>query len=447
MPVDVVKLDITTSTAALAKETYNDVAVIGRSNTEPAMGFSTPRRYNDSSAVADDTDDGSDSHVASETLEAMGVSDWIVTVLPENEYTETFGDDLEGDVVEVENTPISGSTNATVTVGSEELDAIPRTESPPTTEDGPNSGEAYINYDTGEVALGTLPAGDGDTVEVAYSAVQYTDGLAELRDLGVDVAFLANTHAGITDIGDLSQLASWGSGFYCAVVAAGENGANYDTQDAAMDAAHDVSAYLSSPNVLFVAHQSPDDVAAYVAGQLGVERPWHDPLFYGDSYPGLTNTPYRRALVGEPGQNGTFEGGNSDGEGSVNALISVQGTTVLSNSLTTAGLASNYRYLDVWRTEGFITDQAERALIGLALREDQIPFNTLGKTLIEDALKGSLFEYVGSRQPFTDLTVNVPGREQIPDDNVANRIWGPITINGTLSGNTHQFEVQFAASI
>lgn len=451
MPIDIVDVDISNQTAAVAQETYNDILVVGSSTTAPAQGFNRPTWYTDPSAVSEDVAAGSDVHTASQYLDAMGVEQWLVVVLEETTYTDLIADSdtTATQSGTVNTTPVAGNADVTISVDGTDQNVVPVTDSPPNANETPAAGEALFNYDTGEVYTGTATSGAGAGLEVSYSSLSWADAFTSLQDYDPDVGILADTNVGVPNVGDADELITWGAGHGMAVVLAGPNGNDFASDESAMETYHDVSSYVQSGNTLMFAHKSPEDAAAYVAGQFGVEPSWHDPLYYGEGYPGLTTDYYRDSLVGEPGQNGTFEGGESGtGAGPVNVLIPVQGTTVLSNSLTTAGDGSGYQYIDVWRTEQFITDEAERALVSLSLNQDKIPYNSSGRVLIDDALKGNLMQYRGGGdQPFAELSVNVPNYDDLSEDRRANRIWGPIQITGRISSNAHQFSVEFSTKV
>lgn len=451
MPVDIVEVDINSQTSAVSKPTYNDIVLVGSSSTAPSQGYNSPMWYSDPTEVAADTSDGSDVHIASRVLDSMGVEEWLVVVLEEISVTgEVLGDSdttstSSGTVL---NTPISGRASVSVSVDGTDKNVVHKTVSPPDANTSPASGEAFVNPDTGEVVTDSSTSGSGSGIEVDYAHLSWSDAFTNLQTYGGDVGVLADTRADKSYIGDLDELVSWGAGHGMAVIAAGPNGNDYASDDAARQAYHKIAGYTQSGNYAMIAHKSSDDASAYVAGQLGVEPTWHDMLYYGDGYNGLSTGFYRDSLVGEPAQAGTFEGGDSENQtGPVNPFISVQGTTVLSNSLTTAGSSSDYQYLDVWRTEQFIVNEAERSLTTLSLQQDKIPFDSEGQTLIEDALKGSLMQYRGSNQPFSSLTVQVPQFSSLTEQQRANRVWGPIQIEGRLSGNAHKFSVEFSTKV
>jgi len=49
--------------------------------------------------------------------------------------------------------------------------------------------------------------------------------------------------------------------------------------------------------------------------------------------------------------------------------------------------------------------------------------------------------------PFAEVSVNVPSIDQLTDDEKANRVWSGISIEGTLSGNVHEFGLEMTVTV
>lgn len=450
MPEDIVTIDLTTETGSPAKPTYNDMVVIGRAQSAPDPGFNNPQPYSNVSNVATDFGTGSDVHVASQRVAAKGAEEWHVVVLEETETTEVIGDSDSQSVTEgqLSETNLAGNFLPTITVdGGNPLNTIPKAETPPNATTTPEEGEAFINMETGYVASGSASDGTGDGIEATFHTLSWNEAFAELEPLGLDGASLADVRVGREHIGDLSQLWAFGSDTEMAVIYALKDGDTYPSDQEAMTAAHQIGKYIPGGGVLPAAHKSSDDVGSELLGQLAVNEPWFDPMWDGDGYSVETNL-YRKSLVGDPNQRGTFEGGDTDGAGPTNVLIRKQGVLVLSNSLSTAGEGSDYRYFDVWRTEAFIASEVERALESLRLRKDHIGFDKWGRPEIIDAIRTALAPYKGGRdKPLVNVEIDVPRREQISEEYRNGRIWGPIGITGELAQNAHSFEVNLAAQL
>lgn len=446
MPTTVVDLNLSASTGATAKPTYNDILVIGHATSAPSKGFNNPDTYTSTDDVATDYGDPSDVLTTSEALVEMGVEEWRVIVLEQKTVTaEVVGDSDTTSTSSgtVSNTPVHGD-QSTISVS---LDGTAQnvefmTVSPPDADGSPASGDAFFNTESGEVVTGDTSSGTGAGIEVDYHHLDWTAAASTLEPLGLDLYGLANTKFGRDGIGDLNEISTRADNEDAAVIAASINGNNESDEQDAMDIAHEVGGYVQSGNLLQVAHKSSDDVAGYVLGQLGVNRPWFDPFWDADGYPFNTDY-YDRSNVGDPDTKGTFEGGDmANGDGPTNVIINKQSIDVMSNSLTTAGSASDYQFFDVGRTEAFIAAEVTDALEDLRLQKDQIPYTTKGRASIIGAIRGALIEYEsGQGAPLANVDISVPKIDQITDSDKANRLFPGISVTGTLAGNVHEFGV------
>lgn len=432
MPQEIVHIDASAETASIPRPTFTDVGIVGTSETAPPEGdFGEAVRYTSAADVSNDFGEDSDVHEASKVLESKGASYWYVLVL---EAVETADESVD-DGASIENTPILGDHDVS-TAGGDPIEYS--TEDPPTASE---DDAVAINTETGEVALGANVTGP---VDLTYYSADFNllDRLpTDVNRLGMADRRMAEEHIGVLD-----ELATWASANDVGVVAAGPNGGTYPSDSDAMDTYHAVFGYVQSGDLMAVAHKSSDDWAAEVLGGLATNDPWFDPFYMevtqGTSY-------YRTGLIGDPSTGGSFEGGDdTNQEGPINVVINKAGTDVLSNSLTTAGSASDYQYFDIARTETFIATEIERALTSARLRNDQIPFTEDGKDVIENVITGTVQEYVGgSGQPLSDATINVPHPDDLTDADVANRKWTGISVDGTLAGNVHEFSLQLTVGV
>lgn len=445
MPVSVVDINLSASTGATAKPTYNDIALIGHATTAPSVGYNNAKRYSSPDDVATDFGDGSDVHVASQALSQMGVESWVAAAAEEVTVTGELlgGDTSSTSTGTISNIPVHDDLSAvSVYVDGTEKTVVPQTASPPDANGSPATDEAFVNFDTGEVVTGEATSGTGSGITADYNYLDWANLKPELEPLGIDLFTLADTRCKREHIGNLDELVTFVGSIDAAVIGAHMNGADAASDSEAMQTAHDVAGYVPSGDLMMVAHKSSEDVAAYIAGQLGVNPAWFDPFWDGEGYP-LSTDLYRRSLVGDPGTTETFEGGDANGNGPSNAIISVDGTLVLSNSLTTAGSSSDYQYLDIGRTESFIASEVEEALKSLRLDNDQIPFTKDGRSQILGAIRGRLKQYVGSNNaPLSDIEVTAPTIDQLSDADKANRVFSGITVEGTLASNVHEFGVE-----
>ncbi|WP_158058251.1 DUF3383 domain-containing protein [Halorussus halophilus] len=445
MPVSVVNIDLSASTGATAKPTYNDIALIGHSTTEPSVGYNNAKRYSSPDDVASDFGDQSDVYTAAQALSEMGVESWVAACAAEKTASgELLGGDASSTSTgTISNVPVHDDTDAvSIAVDGTDKTVVPKTASPPDANESPATDEAYVNFETGEVVTGESTSGSASGIVADYHYLDWSSLKPELEPLGIDLFVLADTRCEREHVGNLGELVSFAGSIDAAVVAAHMNGSQAADDQTALQTAQDVAGAVPSGDLIMAAHKSSDDVAAYIAGQLGVNPAWFDPFWDGDGYPFDTGL-YRRSLVGDPGTTETFEGGDENGNGPSNAIISVDGTLVLSNSLTTAGASSNYRYFDVGRTEAFIANEAQEALKSLRLGNDQIPFTKDGRSQILGAIRGRLQQYVGSNgAPLSELEVTAPTIDQLSDTDKSNRVFPGITIQGTLASNVHEFGVE-----
>jgi hypothetical protein len=431
MTVSPVTIDVSAELGALPQETFTDAAVIGTATSSPpGAAFGEVNRYQSASEVQDDYGDGSDVHTASQNVAEMGADAWYVIVLEETEVADETVDDGST----VANTPILGNAGVT----ADTRDVVYVADDPVTT---PDAGEVAINTATGEISTG-----DGTSATLTYSHVDWS-GLDELAVQGINRAHLADTRAGLEHIGDYDAFVGWASAAQVGVILPLKNPQTYADDQAAMEAAHEIAGYVPAGNVLPVAAKAGGDIGAHKLGQLAVNDPWFDPYFDNDGYPYSIDS-IKGSLIGDPGTTGTFVGGDADGSGPVNVVISVSGVNVLWRSVSTAGAASDYQFFDQQMTEYFSVSVIENALTSLQLQEDRIPFTGIGQSMIEGSIVGALDEYVGGPDdPFADATVNVPDPEDLGDTDKSNRNWTGITLEYQLSGSAQTFEVDLTLTL
>jgi hypothetical protein len=434
MPTTVVNIDLTAEIAARPRETLTDVVVIGTATDQPpGAAFGELRQYTRASDVSNDYGEDSDVLTTSEAIAEMGAQHWYVIVLEE---TVVQDEDVD-DGAAVVNTPILGKTGVTAAA----RDVVYSTENPPA---APDAGEVAVNTESG-----VITTDDGTSATLSYSHVNWDD-LQVVTEEGLDVATLANVEAGRESIGDLDALATWGDEAGVGIVAPYVDARTVADEFAAMELAHDVGTYVQSGDLLTYVHKSDEDTGGYVLGQLARNDPWFDPFWDGEGYP-FSSEPFRADLVGEPGELGTFEGGSStnNGTGPTNVIIEPRdGTLVLSNSLTTAGTESDFQFWDVARTQAFAARLVETALGDLRLQENRIPFTDDGRSMISSEITAALSDYEGGPEdPFTEVDVQVPAVEDLSEADRADRRWTGIGIDGTLSGNGHEFGLTLNVSI
>ena len=421
MPRNIVDIDLRAETGAAPQETFTDPALVGTAaESPPDAEFGEVNSYSSAADVADDYGEDSDVAVASEELAARGVERWRVVQFEETEHTETLGD---GETLE--NTPVLGNADVTSEDGTVEASV----DDPP--EVGEETADIVYNADIGAIAT------ESAEVTIEYSTAAWD--FDELPD-DVDLLAVADRRMGREHIGVLNAAQSWASANDVGIVAAGINVSAQPDLATAKEIASDVAGYVPSGDLLMLVDNSSQEIAASLLGDLATSQPWYNP-FWADIPAG---EPIREG-VGDPGTEGTFEGGSSEGDGPVNAIISVDGVNRLSNSLTTAGAASDLAFFDIARTKVFTAARVTSALESLQASQN-IPFTSDGRAQVKSAIIGALSPITGGpRDPLAETEIIVP---EIDDDVVdrENRVWGGIEIEARLAGSAHQFGVELTVT-
>lgn len=479
MPNNVVDINLETATSGIPRDTFADVILIGDEPDVADPTYNTPQAYNDSNDVANAFGDNADVTKASEAVEAKGAEAWWVMMVDYTTHSNELIDGSDTSSVSsgtLDNAPVRGDlSTVTVMLDGTEQTVKATTESPP---QNAASGEAVINFDTGELLTGDSTSGAGSGIEVTYDTLSWGEAKTQMEEVDLDIGVLADERVKKEHIGDLDELVTFAEAHDIGVPVAYESFTEYPSQEDAMNAYHAIGGYVPSRTVLPIGHGATDnaDVAAEQAGALAVRAPWFDPMWDAQADYSFPAEYFREALVGEPGDPNTLEGGDSSEQGPVNVIQPVAGVQVLSNSVTTAGAASAYQYFDVFRTEAFIAEEVENALTQLQLSSSKIPFAPNGRTMIVDALRSRLRSYVTTGQlqtitttdvsqnnnnndneedrevrtqtnvsesgaPLSDLRIRVPRVSNLPDSDVQNRVWSGIRIEGTLASNAHTFSV------
>lgn len=425
MPKKIVEIDQTAEIAERPQETFTDAAVVGTSEEQlPDAEFGEVGLYRSAASVADDYGEDTDVHVASQAIQEMGADRWRVMVLEAVEAT----DEAVADGEMLENTPVLANHEVSSPDGDIEF----------TTEDAPDiadyEAEIVIHSGTGEVTT------DATEVEISYFHADWSQ--LEKFPSDVNRFAVADRRFDRQGAGVLDVTHSWATENDIGMAANGPNVDEYEDIDEAKAVAHDVAGYVQSGDLMMIVDASNEDLAAYQLGELGINNPWYNPFW--NELP--VGEPISKD-VGEPDEPGTFEGGNDEGEGPVNALINVADANRVSNSLTTAGIESDAAFFDIRRTQDYTASVLETALESLQTDQEQIPFTDDGQVMIEDAVKGAMSGLTGSAgQPLAEYNFVVPGWE---DDDVdrQNRNWGGIEIDARLAGSAHEFSLGLTVSV
>lgn len=452
-------VDITTSadTGASPRDPFSTPTILGieTSGTEPSAGYNNATRHTSLADVESSYGENSDiaEHAAQAFAEGTG---YVYAIAAEGtSQSEVLGtsDSTTTSSGTVTNTPMSGVTDVQITVDGTSMNTTAVTSSPPEPLDGGSieTGEAVYNADTGEVSTGTSTSGSGAGIEVTYTSASWTTALDEAAGVGTDILAFASGRFGRDAIGDGDELVTWADGNSIAVPIVYPNGQPYGDVQTALDEAHDVGAYLTSKFGFPIASESADAIAGRVVGRFSVNEPWYDIYLKTINLSVPIPTRYRK-YVGAPELPGTFEGGASatgggdGGAGPANVLMD-DGGTVLTNSLSLAGLESDYRYLDVARLEAFIRDRIQTA-VSDEFRDNSIRFNNDGRTSLRAAIEEELGPHTGGGDnPIRSFTPYVPPATEVPEQARANRDWQGITVEVTISGYAHRAEVTLVITV
>jgi len=425
MPKEIVHIDLSTETGARPQPTYTDVGIVGTmTSSPPNAGFGEVNRYTSAADVSNDYGDGTPVHTSSQALAEMGASYWYVLVLEATEQSETLTDGTD-----LPNGPVLGEQEISI----DSADIGFTTESPPVQDQ--DTAATVINTDTLEVATSETDP------ELTYYTADFT-GL-DVMSPTINRVGAADIRATERDIGTLNALQSWASSNDAGMITGGPNVSTFADVETAMDTAHAVSGYLPSGGHAMLVNNNSEDLAAYLLGRLATSDPWHN--FYWDELPvgGAVST-----KIGDPATADTFEGGDTDNSGPLNVIINKGGTTIVSNSLTTAGNSSDYQFFDVRQTAVFIRAEVRRILESLRIRRDRIPFTSDGRDIILNVISDTLQEYVGGTgNPLSAASTTVPEVASLSDTDKANREWTGIELDITLAGDVHEFTLGLTVGV
>ena len=415
MPIDIVEINVVTQAAALPKESFTELAIAGHKGTGDTNVLKT---FYSASEVSAEHGTGSDLYRAAAKAFAQGVKQAFFV----NAEETAVVDEAPVDGVLLHK-PLNGDVLPAITVAAVAKTVVWVNDSPIGTVP---TGEVHVNPKTGEVK-----AGDAGAILVDYTYVDWTSALAVLEPEKPDILILSDTRVDKGDVGDMDALLTWSSANMCVLAFALKNAATQAEADA-------IRAQLASKYGYAVAHQSPDDVGAAIGAIMATVRPWFTMMWR--EVQAIATTFYPKGQVGKEGAGSTFEGS------SVNVLVSLAGNTRTSNGLSTAGAGSNYRYVDVTRTEAMAVQLIEDELVSLRLRAGKIPFTPSGilavKTAVETVLQGMTDDGA-----LASYVVTVPDIGQVSSSDKANRLLKPITVTAVLAGEIQSFSVDLFITI
>lgn len=433
MPQDIVDVVVTTSLAGFPDPSFGNVVVIGFTSTGTA---NSPKEYTTKSQVTTDhgasTDlaGGIDAVRAAGAAVTYGVAPTITSVVDELQTGSASAGISSGTL---QGTGIIDPT-ATISVT---LDGTAKTieyteASPPTT---PAAGIIRLNTKTKEWKSAESTNGVGGGVKFTYKHADISTMFNSLATVSYDILHVAAIKADLKWYGLLDDLKTRIATLNKRMPVALTNGVSLAN-------GHKVTALITSPRIVAVWHKSNSDVAGTVAGLMAVTKPWETIMW--KALQGVTQSSfYLDTEVGKRGQASTIEGGNASNIGPGVAVISVQGTLVLSKGLTTDGSGGSFGgWYDVVATRDYLVGRVKSALAALRLRSGKIPYTDAGIKRIESAIRGELEALVNpSVGALSTYTLNVPTAASISTTDKSNRVLKGIEIGATLAGDVESFEV------
>jgi hypothetical protein len=475
MPIaeNLVTWEVEEDLAAAPRDTLQDAVLISgyESDDEPDAGFFELTQHSTAEGVADDYGEDSDMHEGAKQFFRSGAQSVRTLAFPLEEHSESFDNT---DEFSLENGPVTGLEPVSATLDGDDVDVVHVTESPPSLDEAQDlyvgSGETYTvqsgdteTYTTAEIdgevessgtlelqgegVTGTAIALNSDTgegvasesaaIEVEYYSVPWGEVFSALENRSINMIDLANHNYGYESIGDMDELVPWQDANEVMRVQPYKNGQAFDRPEDALQLAQEVGAYSPSPWTIALSHESPTNgLGAKALGLYAVEDAGFN-IFQESFNVSIPNNSRYQRLVGSPDQDGTFEGGD-DGSGPSNVLYSDQGTVRWSNSLTTAGISDDYRYLDRTRRKAFARNRATQAV--KERLQNGVTFDSASQAAIEGAIEDELRNYVGTGQMFLSMDVTVPDRDDTARQDRANRIWEGTRLELVLNEPAHRME-------
>lgn len=116
--------------------------------------------------------------------------------------------------------------------------------------------------------------------------------------------------------------------------------------------------------------------------------------------------------------------------------------------MTSEGKETDGGFLDIQRAKDWMKARIEESIFFLLYNSEKVPYDNPGITLVMSELKSVLKLAVRRRVIAKDeegrgmWDVTVPTREQIPDNDIANRILPDIDFEATVAGAVHTVQVE-----
>ena len=186
-----------------------------------------------------------------------------------------------------------------------------------------------------------------------------------------------------------------------------------------------------SQNVVGIAAKTNDDIAAAVAAEYSLKKPWEKMMWMGVS--GVNISDYFSASDVE-----LLEAGDADeGIPPINVAIVKRETDVVSDGLTTEG--GDYKYIDITRTRYWLEELIKDRLEGL-LMSAEVPFDEAGLSQVESKIAeacDSLLEDGG----ITSYVIDIPLLSSISATDKSARVLNNVKITANLAGHIQRINI------
>ena len=182
----------------------------------------------------------------------------------------------------------------------------------------------------------------------------------------------------------------------------------------------------NSQNVVGIAGKTSNDLAAAIAAEYSLKKPWEKMMWMEVS--GVTISDYYSSTDVD-----SFEAGNPP----VNVAIVKRETDVVSDGLTTIG--GDYKYVDITRTRYWLEELIKDRLEGL-LMSAEVPFDESGLSQVESKIAeacDSLLEEGG----ITGYVIDMPLFSSISATDKAGRVLNSVKITADLAGHIQEIKI------
>lgn len=192
------------------------------------------------------------------------------------------------------------------------------------------------------------------------------------------------------------------------------------------DVQTDFGTITNSQNVVGIAAKTNNDIAAAIAADYSLKKPWEKMMWM--EVAGVILSDYYT-----PSDVDSLESGSPP----INVAIVKRETNVISDGLTTIG--GDYKYIDITRTRYWLEELIKDRLESLLMMAE-VPFDESGLSQVESKIAAacdSLLEDGG----ITSYIVDVPLLSAISAADKANRVLNDVKVTVTLAGHIQTISI------